>query len=65
MIKKKILIVDSDLEAWTQISVDLIGEGLLDSVWGSDFSGDTKTVDTHIKSLRSKHDPSSDYIKTV
>jgi DNA-binding response OmpR family regulator len=40
-------------------------EELLDSVWGYYFSGDTRTVDTHIKCLRSKHDPSSDYIKTV
>jgi len=30
----------------------LTREQLLESVWGYDYSGDTRTVDTHIKSLR-------------
>ena len=29
-------------------------EQLLSSVWGYDFSGDTRTVDTHVKTLREK-----------
>ena len=34
---------------------------LIDRVWGSDYVGDTKTLDVHIKRLRSKieEDPSS------
>ena len=34
-------------------------ETLIDRVWGSDYVGDTKTLDVHIKRLRSKieHDP--------
>jgi two-component system response regulator RegX3 len=35
-------------------------EVLIDRVWGSDYVGDTKTLDVHIKRLRGKieHDPS-------
>ena len=31
-------------------------ENLLDSVWGYDYFGDSRTVDSHIKSLRAKLD---------
>ena len=36
-------------------------ETLIDRVWGSDYVGDTKTLDVHIKRLRSKieDDPAS------
>lgn len=36
-------------------------ETLIDRIWGSDYVGDTKTLDVHIKRLRAKieHDPSS------
>jgi two-component system response regulator RegX3 len=38
----------------------LTREVLIDRVWGSDYVGDTKTLDVHIKRLRAKveHDPS-------
>jgi two-component system, OmpR family, response regulator RegX3 len=32
----------------------LTREVLIDRVWGSDYVGDTKTLDVHIKRLRSK-----------
>jgi len=34
---------------------------LIDRVWGSDYVGDTKTLDVHVKRLRSKieHDPAN------
>lgn len=32
-------------------------ETLLDQVWGTDYVGDTKTLDVHIKRLRSKVEP--------
>ena len=32
-------------------------ETLIDRVWGSDYVGDTKTLDVHIKRLRSKIEP--------
>jgi two-component system response regulator RegX3 len=39
----------------------LTRETLIDRVWGSDYVGDTKTLDVHIKRLRSKveHDPAA------
>jgi len=38
---------------------------LLDRVWGFDFEGDNRTVDTHIKTLRSKLGVCSAYLQTV
>lgn len=32
-------------------------ESLIDQVWGSDYYGDTKTLDVHIKRLRAKVEP--------
>jgi two-component system response regulator RegX3 len=32
-------------------------EMIIDRVWGSDYVGDTKTLDVHIKRLRSKIEP--------
>jgi len=32
-------------------------EVLIDRVWGSDYVGDTKTLDVHVKRLRSKIEP--------
>ncbi len=40
-------------------------EQLLNSVWGYDFYGDIRTVDTHVKQLRIKLKDSACYIKTV
>jgi two-component system response regulator RegX3 len=41
---------------------------LIDRVWGSDYVGDTKTLDVHIKRLRAKieKDPANpEFIQTV
>ena len=41
---------------------------LIDRVWGSDYVGDTKTLDVHVKRLRSKieKDPANpEYLLTV
>lgn len=40
-------------------------EQLLNKVWGYDFIGDTRTVDTHIKKLREKIQYCNGHIKTV
>lgn len=40
-------------------------EKLLSSVWGTDFLGETRTVDMHIKTLRKKIGPYSALIETV
>ncbi|SHH44431.1 response regulator transcription factor [Clostridium grantii] len=38
---------------------------ILDRIWGYDYYGDPRTVDTHIKTLRAKLGKYSDIIKTV
>lgn len=38
---------------------------LLDKVWGYDFMGDTRTVDTHVKNLREKINFCHENLKTV
>lgn len=38
---------------------------LLNSVWGYDFNGESRTVDVHIRTLRQKLGPCGDYIETV
>jgi DNA-binding response OmpR family regulator len=40
-------------------------EQILDRVWGYDYMGDYRVVDTHIKKLRSKLGPASKMIKTI
>lgn len=40
-------------------------EKLLSSVWGTDFLGETRTVDMHIKTLRKKIGPYAAVIETV
>ncbi|MDU5119211.1 MAG: response regulator transcription factor, partial [Clostridium botulinum] len=38
-------------------------ESLLNQIWGYDYFGDTRVIDTHIKNLRQKLNV--DYIKTI
>ena len=40
-------------------------EQILDKVWGFDYFGDFRTVDTHINRLRLKLDSKSNYVQTV
>ena len=40
-------------------------ERILNSVWNYDYFGDARTIDTHVKKLRSKLGEYGDYIKTV
>ena len=40
-------------------------EKLLMQVWGSDFIGETRTVDVHIGTLRTKLGEYGEYIRTV
>lgn len=40
-------------------------DSLLDLVWGKNFFGTDRTVDTHIKSLRNKIKPYHNYIATI
>ena len=45
--------------------IALTRERILDSVWSYDYFGDARTIDTHVKKLRSKMGAKGDYIKTV
>lgn len=40
-------------------------EAIMRVVWGTDFEGESRTVDMHIKTLRQKLGAAGDYIKTV
>ena len=45
--------------------IALSREKILNSVWNYDYFGDARTIDTHVKKLRSKMGEKGDYIKTV
>jgi DNA-binding response OmpR family regulator len=45
--------------------VALSRERILNSVWNYDYFGDARTIDTHVKKLRSKMGSRGEYIKTV
>lgn len=40
-------------------------EKILNNVWDYDYFGDARTIDTHVKKLRSKMGDKGDYIKTI
>jgi DNA-binding response OmpR family regulator len=40
-------------------------EQILNAVWNYEYYGDARTVDAHIKNIRSKLGEKGDYIKTV
>ena len=40
-------------------------EKILNSVWNYDYFGDARTIETHVKKLRSKLGKEGDYIKTI
>ncbi len=46
-------------------NIALTRENLLSSIWGYDFYGDDRTVDTHIKTLRARLGKYRNLIKTV
>ncbi|WFR59692.1 response regulator transcription factor [Anaerocolumna sp. AGMB13025] len=45
--------------------VALSRERILNNVWNYDYFGDARTIDTHVKKLRSKMGPKGDLIKTI
>jgi len=72
----KIMIEDVEVslnkKEWDLFTLFIMNKGrvfsrevLLDKVWGYDFTGFDRTVDTHIKRLRQKLGQASTYIKTV
>ncbi len=49
----------------TNKGVALSREKILNHVWNYDYFGDARTIDTHVKKLRSKMGEKGNYIKTV
>ena len=47
------------------IGVALSREKILNSVWNYDYYGDARTIDTHVKKLRSKMGEKGELIKTI
>lgn len=45
--------------------VALSRERILNNVWNYDYFGDARTIDTHVKKLRSKLGDKGEYIKTI
>ena len=45
--------------------VALSRERILNNVWNYDYFGDDRTIDTHVKKLRSKLGAKGEYIKTI
>ncbi|NRU22420.1 DNA-binding response OmpR family regulator [Clostridium beijerinckii] len=49
----------------TNEGIALSRDNILDNVWGIDYYGDIRTVDTNVKRLREKLLDKSNYIITV
>lgn len=45
--------------------IALSRERILNNVWNYDYFGDARTIDTHVKKLRSKLGSKGEYIKTI
>lgn len=45
--------------------IALSREKILNHVWNYDYFGDARTIDTHVKKLRSKLGEKGEYIKTI
>ena len=45
--------------------IALSRENILNNVWNYDYFGDARTIDTHVKKLRSKLGEKGEYIKTI
>lgn len=45
--------------------IALSREKILNHVWNYDYFGDARTIDTHVKKLRSKMNEAGEYIKTI
>lgn len=67
--KKKVMLTPKELDLLIYLvenkNIALAREKILFSVWNTDFYGDDRTVDTHIKMLRNDLGKYRDYIVTV
>lgn len=67
--KKEINVTPKEFEILSYFiqnkNVAISREALLNKLWGYDYFGDDRTIDTHIKMLRNNLGPYRDLIKTV
>ena len=47
------------------VGIALSREKILNAVWNYDYYGDARTIDTHVKKLRSKMGEKGEYIRTI
>lgn len=47
------------------VGIALSREKILNAVWNYDYYGDARTIDTHVKKLRSKMGTKGEYIRTI
>jgi len=47
------------------VGIVLTRESIMNRIWGTDYSGETRTVDMHIKTLRQKLGDAGNRIKTI
>ena len=47
------------------VGIVLTRESIMNRIWGTDYSGETRTVDMHIKTLRQKLGEAGNRIKTI
>lgn len=64
--------VDMSVKEYELLNYFMINKGvalsrdkILNNVWNYDYFGDARTIDTHVKKLRSKMGDKGDYIKTI
>lgn len=67
--KKEIKVTPKEFEILTYLiknkNIAISRESLLSSIWGYDFFGDDRTIDTHIKMLRNNLGKYRDLISTI
>lgn len=59
--------MEFELLYYLLLNVDIVlsRDTLMDTVWGYDYKGESRTVDMHIKTLRQKLGTAGEHIKTV
>ena len=65
-------VVDLSVKEFELLSYFMLNQGvalsrekILNHVWNYDYFGDARTIDTHVKKLRSKMGEKGEYIKTI
>ena len=71
-VKVKVKNVDLSFKEFELLNYFVVNQGvalsrekILNNVWNYDYFGDARTIDTHVKKLRSKLGECGDYIKTI